>query len=112
MSSFDNKKILKKSGSSQQANNKKEKNVKINSKNNIKIVKINNDNIKSITPKKNNSEKKELVAKKINNIVFNDLKTIKPEHTLIVHDITEEFANSNEFKKVAKACGILNNTDK
>ena len=112
VSSFDNKKILKKSGSSQQANNKKEKNVKINSKNNIKIVKINNDNIKSITPKKNNSEKKELVAKKINNIVFNDLKTIKPEHTLIIHDITDEFAMSDEFKKVAKACGILNINDK
>ena len=111
VSSLDNKKILKKSGSSQQANNKKEKTVKINSKNNIKMVKI-NDKVKSITPKKNNSEKKELAVKKINNIVFNDLKTIKPEHTLIIHDITDEFAMRDEFKKVAKACGILNNTDK
>ena len=111
VSSFDNKKILKKSGSSQQANNKKEKTVKINSKNNIKMVKI-NDKVKSITPKKNTSEKKKLTVKKINNIVFNDLKTIKPEHTLIIHDITDEFAMSDEFKKVAKACGILNINDK
>ena len=111
VSSLDNKKILKKSGSSQQANNKKEKTVRINSKNNIKMVKI-NDKVKSITPKKNNSEKKELTVKKINNIVFNDLKTIKPEHTLIIHDITDEFAMSDEFKKVAKACGILNINDK
>ena len=113
ISSVDNKKSLKKSGSSQQTHDKKEKNLKINSKNNIKFVKL-EDKGKSITPKKNNSANKELVIKKtkINNIVFNDLKTIKPEHTLIIHDINDEFVNSDEFKKVVKACGILNNNDK
>ena len=112
VSSIDNKKILKKSGSSQRSL-KKEKNVRINSKNNIKFVKI-DEKTKSITPKKNNSANKELVIKKIksNNIVFNDLKIIKPEHTLIIHDINDEFVKSEEFKKVAKACGILNNNDK
>ena len=113
LSSIDNKKILKKSGSSQQPHNKKEKNVRINSKNNIKLVKI-EDKRKSITPKKNTSANRELIINKtkINNIVFNDLKTIKPEHTLILHDINDEFINSDEFKKVVKACGILNNNDK
>ena len=112
VSSIDNKKILKKSGSSQRSL-KKEKNVRINSKNNIKFVKI-DEKTKSITPKKNNSANKELVIKKIksNNIVFNDLKIIKPEHTLIIHDINDEFVKNEEFKKVAKACGILNNNDK
>jgi len=111
-SSIDNKKILKKSGSSQQSHGQKEKNVKINSKNNIKFVKF-DDKPKSITTKKNNSANKDLVNKKAKNIsvVFNDLKTIKPEHTLIIHDISYEFVNNNEFKKVAKACGILNNNN-
>ena len=86
--------------------------MQINSKNNnIKYVKF-DDKTKSITPKKNNSANKELVVKKSNSIVFNDLKTIKPEHTLIIHDITSEFVNNAEFKKIAKACGILNNPDK
>ena len=112
INSLDSKKILKKTGSSQRSL-KKEKNFKINSKNNIKYVKI-DDKTKSITPKKINSANKELVAKKtkINNIVFNDLKSIKPEHTLIIHDIDEEFVKSDEFKKIAKACGILYNIEK
>ena len=111
VSSLDNKKNLKKSGSNNQSQ-KKFKNVQINSKNNnIKYVKF-DDKPKSITPKKNNSANKELVVKKSNSIVFNDLKTIKPEHTLIIHDITSEFVNNAEFKKIAKACGILNNPDK
>ena len=109
----DNKKIIKKSGSSQKVQNKKEKNVTINSKNNIKIVKI-DEKPKSITPKKNNSSEKELTRKtlNINNIIINDLKVIKPEHTLIIHDINDEFANSIEFKKVVKSCGLLNINDK
>ena len=112
INSLDSKKILKKTGSSQRSL-KKEKNFKINSKNNIKYVKI-DDKTKSITPKKINSANKELVAKKtkMNNIVFNDLKSIKPEHTLIIHDIDEEFVKSDEFKKIAKACGILYNIEK
>ena len=113
VSSIDNKKIIKKSGSSQKVQNKKEKNVTINSKNNIKIVKI-DEKPKSITPKKNNSSEKELTRKtlNINNIIINDLKVIKPEHTLIIHDINDEFANSIEFKKVVKSCGLLNINDK
>ena len=114
VSSLDNKKIIKKSGSSQKVQNKTEKNVTINSKNNIKVVKI-EEKLKSITPRKSNSSKKELVRKtlNLNNIIVNDLKSIKPEHTLIIHDINDEFANSDEFKKVLKSCGILiNNNDK
>ena len=103
-----NKKNIKKSGSSQQSNNKKDKKVQLSSKNNIKCVKF-DDKPKSITPKKNNSANKDLENKKpkTNSLVFNDLKTIKPEHTLIIHDINAEFVNSNEFKSIAKACGIL-----
>ena len=113
VSSIDNKKIIKKSGSSQKVQNKKEKNVTINSKNNIKVVKI-EEKPKSITPIKSNSSKKELVRKtlNLNNIIVNDLKSIKPEHTLIIHDINDEFANSIEFKKVVKSCGLLNINDK
>ena len=114
VSSLDNKKIIKKPGSSQKVQNKTEKNVTINSKNNIKVVKI-EEKPKSITPIKSNSSKKELVRKtlNLNNIIVNDLKSIKPEHTLIIHDINDEFANSDEFKKVLKSCGILiNNNDK
>ena len=114
VSSLDNKKIIKKPGSSQKVQNKTEKNVTINSKNNIKVVKI-EEKPKSITPRKSNSSKKELVRKtlNLNNIIVNDLKSIKPEHTLIIHDINDEFANSDEFKKVLKSCGILiNNNDK
>ena len=114
VSSLDNKKIIKKPGSSQKVQNKTEKNVTINSKNNIKVVKI-DEKPKSITPRKSNSSKKELVRKtlNLNNIIVNDLKSIKPEHTLIIHDINDEFANSDEFKKVLKSCGILiNNNDK
>ena len=112
-SSLDNQKNLKKSGSSQHSNKKDKKN-QLGSKNNIKYVKF-DDKPKSITPKKNNSANKELPENKktkINSIVFNDLKTIKPEHTLIIHDINANFVNSNEFKNIAKACGILNNNEK
>ena len=112
VSSLDNKKIIKKSGSNHQSN-KKEKNAQLSSKNNMKVVKFDNKS-KSITPKKMNSESKNTDIKKIKfvNVVFNDLKLIKPEHTLIIHDINSEFVQSNEFKKVVKACGILNNNDK
>ena len=112
--SLDNKKNLKKSGSSQHSNNKKDKKVQLSSKNNIKCVKF-DVNPKSLSPKKNNSANKELPDNKkpkFNSIVFNDLKTIKPEHTLIIHDINADFVNNIEFKKIAKACGILNNNDK
>ena len=104
---------MKKSGSSQHSN-KKDKKVQLGSKNNIKYVKF-DEKPKSISPKKNNSANKDLVENrkaKINSIVFNDLKTIKPEHTLIIHDINADFVNSNEFKNIAKACGILNNNEK
>ena len=86
----------------------------ISSKHNIKFVKFEDDKTESMTPKKNNSASKEMTIKKnkINSIVFNDLKTIKPEHTLILHDINYEFVLSNKFKNVAKACGILNNNEK
>ena len=113
ISSLDNKQILKKPGSTHQSK-QKEKKLGISSKHNIKFVKFEDDKTESMTPKKNNSASKEMTIKKnkINSIVFNDLKTIKPEHTLILHDINYEFVLSNKFKNVAKACGILNNNEK
>ena len=112
ISSLDNKNIMKKPGSTHQSK-QKEKKLEITSKHNIKFVKFEDDKTESMTPKKNNSANKELTIKKnkINSIVFNDLKNIKPEHTLILHIINYEFVLSNEFKNVAKACGILNNNN-
>ena len=109
----EDKKILKKSGSQNQSSKKKISKINlIINNNNIKVVKF---GIKSYskTPKKNNSENKNGVNKqKSIYLVFNDLKQIKPEHTLVIHDINYEFVNTNEFKQVAKACGILNNIQK
>ena len=113
ITSLDNKSILKHSDSTHQSK-QKEKNVRLNSKNNIKFVKFENEKNEPMTSKKNNSANKETTIKKnkMNSMVFNDLKTIKPEHTLIIHDINYEFVNNEEFKTVVKACGILNNNEK
>ena len=110
----EDKKILKKSGSQAQSLKKeKSKIVNLTSiNNNIKTVKFDN-NSKSTTPRKNNSANKEAASKqKGASLVFNDLKLIKPEHTLVIHDIYSEFVNTSEFKQVAKACGVLNNSEK
>mgnify|MGYP006916122017 CR=1 FL=1 len=105
VSSLDNKPILKKSGSTHQSPIK-EKKFGINSKNNIKCVKFEEDiNLRNNSANKDNNLKKA----KVNSIVINDLKIIKPEHTLIIHDIDYEFVNNFEFKNIAKACGLLNN---
>ena len=106
------KKITQKSISENQCiikENSKNKNININI-NNIKVVKF-DEKPKSITPKKNNSANKNTVVNKQKacSIVFNDLKTFKPEHTLVIHDINSDFINTNEFKKVVNACGLLNN---
>ena len=110
----DNKKILKKSGSENQTL-KKEKNKIVNLisiNNNIKTVKF-DDNSKSMSQRKNNSANKNAADKqKSAYLVFNDLKLIKPEHTLVIHDINSDFVNTPEFKQVAKACGLLNNSEK
>ena len=109
----DNKKILKKSGSQNQTQKKeKNNNINLNDNNNIKVEKI-GEKSKSITPRKNNSANKSGVNKIKNaSLVFNDLKLIKPEHTLVIHDINSDFVNTKEFKQVAKACGLLNNSEK
>ena len=105
VSSLDNKPILKASGSTRQSP-VKEKKFGINSKNNIKCVKFEEDiNLKNNSANKDSNIKKA----KVNSIVINDLKNIKPEHTLIIHDIDCEFVNNVEFKNIAKACGLLNN---
>ena len=108
-SSIDDKKILKKSGSENQTSKKeKKKIVNLNPiNNNIKAVKFDN-NSKSITPRKNNSANKNVADKqKAASLVFNDLKLIKPEHTLVIHDLNSDLVNTSEFKQVAKACGLL-----
>ena len=113
INSLDNKSFLEKPGSTHQSK-QKDKKLQITSKHNIKFVKFDDDKTESLTPKKNNSASKEIPIKKnkLNCIVFNDLKLIKQEHTLIIHDVNSEFVYSNEFKNVAKACGILNNNGK
>ena len=110
ISSLDNKPILKMSGFTHQFPTKEETN-RINSKNNIKCVKFEDDkNISNINQKNNSAKKENNIKKnKFNSIVVNDLKNIKPEHTLIIHNIDYEFVNSSEFKNVVKACGLLNN---
>ena len=107
------KNILKKSGSQNKSSKEGINKINLNEcSNNIKTVNF-DTKTKSITPKKNNSEKKTCVNRqKTISLVFNDLKIIKPEHTLIIHDFYPEFVDTNEFKKVAKACGLLNNTEK
>jgi hypothetical protein len=108
----DEKNILKKSGSQNKSSKQGINKINLNVCNNIKTVNFDTQT-KSVTPKKNNSEKKSCVNRqKTISLVFNDLKIIKPEHTLIIHDIDAAFVNSNEFKSIAKACGILNNNDK
>ena len=106
----EDKKILKKSGTPNNSQNKKSKDINMN--NNLGIVKL-DEKIKASTPRKNNSTNKKSIKKqKISSLVFNDLKLIKPEHTLVIHDINADFVNSSEFKQIAKACGILNNSEK
>ena len=108
----DEKNILKKSGSQNKSSKQGINKINLNVCNNIKTVNFDTQT-KSVTPKKNNSEKKSCVNRqKTISLVFNDLKIIKPEHTLIIHDINPEFVDTDEFKKVAKACGMLNNTEK
>ena len=108
----DEKNILKKSGSQNKSSKQGINKINLNVCNNIKTVNFDTQT-KSVTPKKNNSEKKSCVNRqKTISLVFNDLKIIKPEHTLIIHDINPEFVYTDEFKKVAKACGMLNNTEK
>ena len=105
----EDKKIIK-SGSQIQSQKKESKVININ--NNLKIVKL-DEKIKSTTPRKTNSTNKKSIKKQTNaSLVFNDLKLIKPEHTLVIHDIYADFVNSNEFKQVIKACGLLNNSEK
>ena len=108
----ENKKVLKKSGSDNVSHKKISKNV-LNTKNsnsNLNSVKKEEKLIKS----RNNSENKNTVInkQKASNMVFNDLKIIKPEHTLVIHDINFDFVSSKEFKQIAKACGVLNNLEK
>ena len=108
----ENKKVLKKSGSDNVSHKKISKNV-LNTKNsnsNLNSVKKEEKLIKS----RNNSENKNTVInkQKASNMVFNDLKIIKPEHTLVIHDINSDFVSSKEFKQIAKACGVLNNLEK
>jgi hypothetical protein len=91
---IEEKKNLKKSESEQQSP------IKQKSKN-VQFELNTSKNIKSITPKRKSFHKLKVI-----NIIFNDLKTIKPEHTLVVHDITASFVSNNEFKKVAIAGGL------
>ena len=109
----DEKNILKKSGSQNKSSKEGINKINLNEcSNNIKTVNF-DTKTKSVTPKKNNSEKKTCVNRqKTISLVFNDLKIIKPEHTLIIHDFNPGFVDTNEFKKVAKACGLLNNKEK
>ena len=112
----ENKKVLKKSGSDNISHKKeisknllKTKNSNSNSNSNMKSVKKEEKLIKS----RNNSENKNAINKqKASSMVFNDLKIIKPEHTLVIHDINSDFVSSKEFKQIAKACGVLNNLEK
>ena len=100
---------LKQSDSQNQLFKKDTDKINLNkSNNNIKVIKF-DTKTKSITPKKNNNCTN---GQKAISLVFNDLKLIKPEHTLIIHDINDNFVETNEFKKVAKACGMLNNIEK
>ena len=111
----ENKKVLKKSGSDN-ISHKKEisknllKTKNSNSNSNMKSVKKEEKLIKS----RNNSENKNAIInkQKASSMVFNDLKIIKPEHTLVIHDINSDFVSSKEFKQIAKACGVLNNLEK
>ena len=109
----DSKKVLKKSGSDNLSQKKDYSKNNLNINNNIKLV-IFNEQEKNIASKKNNSEnKKSIINKqKESSLVFNDLKIIKPEHTLIIHDINSDLVLSKEFKQIAKACGLLNNSEK
>ena len=113
----ENKKVLKKSGSDNTSHKKeisknllKTKNSNNNSNSNMKSVKKEEKLIKS----RNNSENKNAIInkQKASSMVFNDLKIIKPEHTLVIHDINSDFVSSKEFKQIAKACGVLNNLEK
>ena len=109
----ENKKVLKKSGSDNLSHKKDISKNNLNTKNsnsNMKSVKKEEKLIKS----RNNSENKNNVInkQKASSMVFNDLKIIKPEHTLVIHDINSDFVSSKEFKQIAKACGVLNNLEK
>lgn len=109
----ENKKVLKKSGYDNLSQKKEFSKNNLNTKNsnsNMKSVKKDEKSIKS----RNNSENKKTVInmQKASYLVFNDLKIIKPEHTLVIHDINSDFVSSKEFKQIAKACGVLNNLEK
>ena len=114
------KKIIIKSGSEnktqrKEKSSKKDANSKMKDNNNlnhISTVKFDENKIESITPKRNNSENKKSSMKKQRCTVFNDLKTFKPEHTLVIHDINSDFVITKDFKQVAKACGLLNYSGK
>ena len=109
----ENKKVLKKSGSDNLSHKKENSKNLLNTKNsnsNMKSIKKEEKLIKS----RNNSENKNAIInkQKASNMVFNDLKIIKPEHTLVIHDINSDFVSSKEFKQIVKACGVLNNLEK
>ena len=94
--------MLKKSGSQKHTIKKKRDpiiDLNINN-NNIKVVKF-DEEYKSTTTKKNNSANKNCSNnQKVLHLVFNDLKSIKPEYTLVIHDIDSDFVNTNEFKRL------------
>ena len=67
-----------------------------------------NEKSKSMTPNKYQSEKSKKIKKiDVINLVMNDLKIYKPEHTLVIHDINFDFVLDKNFKLVAKASGLL-----
>ena len=109
----ENKKVLKKSGSDNLSHKKEISKNNLNTKNSNSNMKSVNKEEKLIKSR-NNSENKNLVInkQKTSSMVFNDLKIIKPEHTLVIHDINSDFVSSKEFKQIAKACGVLNNLEK